>query len=221
MPETPILILLAPSVASLDASKIARTPDGDPVILGLSLIQRTVLAARRAGYKQVLLLGGNGAGPPGPPPLPIGAASPRRSHLIQLRWSLRPPLSWRKPIGSNGWLQPRSRRPPGRRIPNRIVMLPAASALAAADALDQDGGARDLAAVEDRLARALRPAGADSRRDRSDGRGDARGRARSGAAAPQGAGQGHRWVHGAACRAADLASDFAPPRAEPRSRPIR
>ena len=30
MPETPILILLAPSVASLDASKIARRPDGDP-----------------------------------------------------------------------------------------------------------------------------------------------------------------------------------------------
>ena len=57
MPEAPILILLAPSAASPEATGIARGPDGDPVVLGLSLIQRTALAAHRAGYGQVFLLG--------------------------------------------------------------------------------------------------------------------------------------------------------------------
>ena len=65
MPEPPILILLAPPIASPEAANIARGPEGDPVILGLSLIQRTVLAARRADYGQVFLLGGNVRGTPG------------------------------------------------------------------------------------------------------------------------------------------------------------
>ncbi len=43
------------------------------------------------------------------------------------------------------------------RIPNRIVVLAAASALAAMDALGLDGGAQDLAAVEGRLARRFGP----------------------------------------------------------------
>jgi 1L-myo-inositol 1-phosphate cytidylyltransferase / CDP-L-myo-inositol myo-inositolphosphotransferase len=56
MPEPPILVLLAPSPASADAGDVARGPDGDPIILGLNLIQRAALAARRAGYGQVFLL---------------------------------------------------------------------------------------------------------------------------------------------------------------------
>ena len=40
-------------------------------------------------------------------------------------------------------------------LPNRIVMLSPASARDAAETLDQDGGARDMAAVEGRLARLL------------------------------------------------------------------
>ena len=67
MPEAPILILLAPSSASVGAPDVARGPDGDPIILGLSLIRRAALAARRAGYAKVLLLGGKGPRRPGPP----------------------------------------------------------------------------------------------------------------------------------------------------------
>ena len=77
MPEAPILILVAAPIPSSDVPDIARGPDGDPVILGLSLVQRAVLAARRAGYGRVLLLGRKIPPRPGSPPLPIGAASPQ------------------------------------------------------------------------------------------------------------------------------------------------
>ena len=60
MPEPPILILL-PSPGPPDPAAIERGPDGDPVVLGLSLVQRTVLAAQRAGYRRTLLLGDEGA----------------------------------------------------------------------------------------------------------------------------------------------------------------
>ena len=60
MPEPPVLILL-PSPGPPDPAAIERGPDGDPVVLGLSLVQRTVLAAQRAGYRRTLLLG-DGAG---------------------------------------------------------------------------------------------------------------------------------------------------------------
>ncbi len=157
MPETPILILLGPSVASPDASKIARGPDGDAVILGLSLIQRTVLAARRAGYRQVLLLGGNGRGTAEVAAIADwrGLAATLSSHtapLIIAPAAILAETDWLERLASAeieaaAW----------GRIPNRIVVLPAASALAAVDALNEDGGARDLADVEDRLARALGP----------------------------------------------------------------
>ena len=42
-------------------------------------------------------------------------------------------------------------------LPGRILMLPAASAPAAADALNEDGGVRDLKAAESRLARLFGP----------------------------------------------------------------
>ena len=60
MPEAPILILLAPRTAPADAGDVARGPNSDPRILGLSLIQRAALAARRAGYAKVFLLGAKG-----------------------------------------------------------------------------------------------------------------------------------------------------------------
>src|ERR1700722_19074811 len=63
MPEAPILILLTPSTAWADAGDVARGPHGDPILLGLSLIQRAALEARRAGYGQVFLLGAKGFTP--------------------------------------------------------------------------------------------------------------------------------------------------------------
>src|ERR1700733_13991735 len=69
MSEAPILVLLAASGASLANASAAPGRDGDPIILGLSLTQRTALAAHRAGYAQVFLLGGDGRNAPGIAPV--------------------------------------------------------------------------------------------------------------------------------------------------------
>ena len=159
MSEAPILILLAPSAASPEAADVARGPDGDPIILGLSLIQRAALAARRAGYGQVFLLGGKRPrGARGRRASPIGATSPRRSSASPAGAVIIAPAAI---LAETDWLErlASTRIEPAAwgRIPNRIVMLAAASALDAVDELDQDGGARDLAAVEGRLARLFGP----------------------------------------------------------------
>lgn len=157
MPEAPILILLVPPIAPLDAADIARTPDCDPMILGLGLIRRTVLTARRAAYGQVFLIGGDGRAMDGAAPI----ADWRRLSATLARAQSAPliiaPLAI---LAESDWLEQlasmRIEPAAWAAIPNRIVVLPAASALAAADALDE-GGARDLAAVESRLARLFGP----------------------------------------------------------------
>ena len=63
MCEAPVLILLAPSTAQGGAAKIARAPGEARMILGLSLVERAILAARRAGYGGVLVLGGDARTP--------------------------------------------------------------------------------------------------------------------------------------------------------------
>jgi phosphatidylglycerophosphate synthase len=156
MPESPILVLLSP-VASPEGANLAQGPEGDPVILGLSLIQRAVLAARRAGYKQVFLLGGNGRAPAG-----AAAIADWRSLAARFPSSHTAPLiiATAAILAETDWLErlASTRIEPAQwaAIPNRTVML-AASALAAVDALDMDGGAQDLADVEGRLARLFGP----------------------------------------------------------------
>ena len=58
----PDLVLL-PSLASLDEAE-APGHDGGPTILGLGLLRRTIMAARRAGYGRVFFLGRDRAVPP-------------------------------------------------------------------------------------------------------------------------------------------------------------
>jgi phosphatidylglycerophosphate synthase len=157
MPEPPILILLAPRVASADASDVERAPEGDPVILGLSLSQRAVLAARRAGYAKVFLLGGNGRSANG-----TAAVADWRELAATLSSSAAPLIIAPAAIlAETDWLErlASTRIEPAAwgRIPNRIVMLAAASALDAVDELDRDGGAQDLAAVDGRLAERFGP----------------------------------------------------------------
>jgi 1L-myo-inositol 1-phosphate cytidylyltransferase / CDP-L-myo-inositol myo-inositolphosphotransferase len=158
MPEPPILVLLAPPIVLTDAANIARTPDGDPVVLGLSLIQRTVLAARRAGYRRVFLLEGNGRAPAGAAAIANWrslAASFPSSHtapLILAPVAILAETDWLERLASTR-IEPAA----WAAIPNRIVMLPAASALAAVDALDMEGGPQALADVEGRLARRFGP----------------------------------------------------------------
>jgi phosphatidylglycerophosphate synthase len=157
MPEAPILILLAPSAASPAAAHIRPGPDGDPVILGLGLIRRAVLAARRAGYRQVVLLGRVGRQTP-----EVAAAADWRSLAATLSSHTGPMIIAPTAIlAETDWLEQlaSTRVEPAAwaAIPNRIVMLSAASTPGAADALDQEGGARDLADVEERLRRRFGP----------------------------------------------------------------
>src|ERR1700704_4613885 len=68
MPAAPALVLL-PSVASLDASDV-QMHDGEPSVLGLTLMQRTVMAGRRAGYGQIFFWARDRAAPPGAATIP-------------------------------------------------------------------------------------------------------------------------------------------------------
>jgi 1L-myo-inositol 1-phosphate cytidylyltransferase / CDP-L-myo-inositol myo-inositolphosphotransferase len=158
MPLAPILVLLAPSPASRGTAGIPRGPDGNPIILGLSLIQRAALAARRAGYGQVFLLGAKGPTPPG-----AAATADWRDLTALLSSSHTEPvvIAPAAILAEADWLErlASTRIEPAAwgRIPHRIVMLAAASALGAVDELDRGGGAQDLAAVEGRLARLFGP----------------------------------------------------------------
>ena len=155
MPEPPVLILL-PSPRPPDPVDIERGPDGDPMVLGLSLVQRTVLAVQRAGYRSVFLIGHKG---------PSGAAaiadwrsvaasfpSSRTAPLILVPAAILAEADWLEQVASTR-IEPAA----WAALPGRIIMLPAASAPAAADALNEDGGVRDLAAAESRLARLFGP----------------------------------------------------------------
>jgi phosphatidylglycerophosphate synthase len=147
MSEPPILILLAPCGAAPEAACSPRAPGR--ILLGLGLIQRAVLTARRAAYGQVILLGRKGAATPGIhqvadwPRLAATLASARTAPLILAPAAILAEKDWLEQLAS-ARIAPAS----WAAIPNRIIMIPAASALDAANAL---GGARDLAAVEGRL----------------------------------------------------------------------
>ncbi|HEY6519915.1 MAG TPA: CDP-alcohol phosphatidyltransferase family protein [Roseiarcus sp.] len=153
MPEAPILLVLAASAASPGAAGMPRGLDRDPIILGLSLIQRTALAARRAGYAEVFLLGGGDGKAPGIAAvadwtsLIASLSSAPASSLIIAPAAILAEGEWLERLASAriepaGWGT----------IPNRIVMLPAASVSDAAKALDPDGGARGFRELEARLA---------------------------------------------------------------------
>jgi 1L-myo-inositol 1-phosphate cytidylyltransferase / CDP-L-myo-inositol myo-inositolphosphotransferase len=158
MPEAPVLVLLAASAAPPGATGVAPRLNGDPVILGLSLIQRTALAAHRAGYAQVLLLGGDDRNAPG-----IAAVADWTSLAASI--SSTPPASLivaaSAILAEGDWLErlasARIQPAAWAAIPNRIVVLAPGLALDAAAELDKEGGARELADVETRLARRFGP----------------------------------------------------------------
>jgi 1L-myo-inositol 1-phosphate cytidylyltransferase / CDP-L-myo-inositol myo-inositolphosphotransferase len=157
MPEAPILILFGPSAVSPGMETIPRGPDGDPIVLGLSLFQRAALAARRAGYGQVLLLGAKGAPTPGAAAianwrdLAATLSLSRGAALVIAPAAILAETDWLERLASTR-IEPAN----WGRISNRIVVL-AASALGALDELDSGGAVQDLAAVEGRLARLFGP----------------------------------------------------------------
>ena len=157
MSEAPILILLAPASPPRVDSSIARAPDGEPMILGLSLIQRTVLAARRAAYGQVFLLGGSGRAAPEITAIVdwrslVATVSSRSAPLIIAPATILAEADWLEQLASTR-IEPAA----WAAIPNRIVMISPFARGAGAQALGEGEGARDMAAVEDRLARSLGP----------------------------------------------------------------
>ncbi len=158
MSDAPVLVLLAFAPVSPMAADIARGPDGDPIILGLSLVERATLAAHRAGYRRVFLVGGGSRNTPGMATiadwrsLAVTLASAPPASLVIAPAAILAKADWLERLASAriepaGWGI----------IPNRIAMLPAASASGAADALDHDGGARGWADVEARLASRFGP----------------------------------------------------------------
>ena len=158
MPDVPILILLAATAASPGTADMPGGPDGDPIILGMTLIQRAALAARRAGYGEVFLLGAKGLTTPGPP-----AIADWRDLTAALASSDTEPVLIAPPaiLAETEWLErlASTRIEPAKwgRIPDRIIVLAATSAVRAMDELDSGGVAKNLAAVEGRLARLFGP----------------------------------------------------------------
>src|SRR6516165_10073701 len=135
MLEAPILILLAPASPALGAANRPRRADGDPVILGLGLIQRTVLTARRVGLKRIFLLEEDGR-----PAAGLAAVADWRSLAATLASARTAPLIIAPAaiLAEKDWLEQlaSTRIEPAAwaTIPGRIVMLPATSALDAANA---------------------------------------------------------------------------------------
>ena len=167
MQAAPILVLLPVPGAPLDAAGAAWSQDADPRVLGLGLVRRAVLAARRAGYGRVFLLTEDGAETAG------AAATPDWSGLAATFRSSRTTPMLIAPasiLAETEWLERLAEAEIEAAcwtaIPNRIAMIAAAAALDAFVALGAEGGARDLAAAEGRLARrfgspATIPAGID------------------------------------------------------------
>jgi 1L-myo-inositol 1-phosphate cytidylyltransferase / CDP-L-myo-inositol myo-inositolphosphotransferase len=158
MPAAPILILLPAPPASPHAPGAAREGDGERVILGLSLVQRATLAARRAGYCEVLALSakdGVAAGPAGVPGWSRFVANLTSAHAAPLV------IAPAAVLAETDWLERLAEAPvepaAWAAVPNRVAVIAAASAADALQALDEADAARDLSAVEDRLARRFGP----------------------------------------------------------------
>jgi hypothetical protein len=156
MSTAPILILLPAPNAPIEAAWTAPPVDGDTRVLGLDLLQRTIIAARRAGYGQIFSLARNRT-------LPAGiVAIPDWSHLASvLVPSQTGPLVITPAtiLSETDWLERlaevRIEAAAWAVSPHRVVKLTAAAMPDALAVLQTDGGAYDLTAVQDRLSRRL------------------------------------------------------------------
>jgi phosphatidylglycerophosphate synthase len=151
-PAVPNLVLL-PGVASPDASDV-RLHDSEPSVLGLGLVRRTVLAARRAGYGQIFYLAGNHAAPPGTTAIPDWSSLADDLVPSQAASVIIAPATILSEIGWLERLAPTRIEPAAwATIPHRIIVLAATAVPDALAALQAEGGAYDMEAVQDRLGR--------------------------------------------------------------------
>jgi len=126
MPRAPNLVLL-PSVASRDTGD-------EPSILGLSLVRRTVLAARRAGYGRIFFLGPDRAAPSGITAIPDWGRLADTLIPSQKASLVIAPAAI---LAETGWLE----RLAATAVPDALAVLHA------------EGGAHNIAAVQERLTR--------------------------------------------------------------------
>lgn len=157
IPAAPILILVPASAASPHPLYVAPAY-ADQKVLGLGLMQRTVLAARRAGYGQIFFLARDHAAPPGITTIPDWSRLPAALVPSQTAPLLIAPAGI---LTETDWLErlAKTRIEPAAwaTIPNRIVMLAAGAVPDALAVLHAEGGAYDLAAVQDRLTHRFGP----------------------------------------------------------------
>jgi len=154
----PNLILLH-SAVSHDAPDVPMQ-GGETSILGLSLAQRTVLAARRAGYGQIFFLARDRVAPPGTTMIPdwsrlADALSSRAAPLVIAPATILSETKWLTRLAATR-IEPAT----WAAIPGRIVVLPATARPDALAVLQAEGGAHDMATIEERLARRFGPAAA-------------------------------------------------------------
>lgn len=135
----------------------AAATGAEPRILGLGVAQRTALAARRAGYGQVLCLAPDGAALPG-----VAAVANWHAVAAGLGAGRAPPLVIAPAtiLGETGWLDRLASMPtsaaPWAAVPGAVIVI-AAAATRDALALLGAGGARSLTAVHELLARRFGP----------------------------------------------------------------
>ena len=153
-PAAPILVLVPAPVTSVRGAGVWPTYDCNPRVLGLGLVRRTAMAARRAGYSQVIFLAPDYAALDGIATIPNWSRLAAAFAPFQSAPLLIAPAAI---LSENDWLE----RLAGTRIesaawaaaPHGIVMLAAAATPDALAALDAEGGAYDLRAVQERLTR--------------------------------------------------------------------
>jgi 1L-myo-inositol 1-phosphate cytidylyltransferase / CDP-L-myo-inositol myo-inositolphosphotransferase len=152
IPAAPNLILLPP-VASLDASDV-RMNDGEPSVLGLSLMVRTVLAARAAGYGQIFVFARDHGEPPGTSAITDWSRLAdalqlcQTAPLIITRATILAETDWLKSLATTR-IEPAA----WAAIADRIVVLAATVVPDALVVLQAEGGAYDVTAVQNRLTR--------------------------------------------------------------------
>ena len=158
MPAAPILILLPTPLAPVEAGGEAPARHGERTILGLGLVRRAVLAARRAGYRQVFVLSANGGATDGAAHVPgwsqfaAGLTSSLANPLVIASAAILAETDWLERL-AEARIEPAA----WAAIPNRVVMVAAPSTSVALEALEAKGGAGDLIAVESRLAHRFGP----------------------------------------------------------------
>lgn len=157
IPVAPMLVILSSAVRNAAG---APQHDSEPRIFGLSLSQRTILAARRAGYGRVFFLARDRAAPPGASTIPDWRAladylSSQPAPLVIAPDTILSETDWLKRLATTP-IEPT----PWASIPNRIIVLAGRVAPDAIALLHADGGAANLAAIEQRLTRSFGPAAA-------------------------------------------------------------